>query len=294
MKIFRNHWAKRMVVQTLSAIGFNLHLSGYVSGEIYTGDLKSACVPVLNCYSCPGALGACPIGSLQAVEGSKKFQVSFYVLGFMMLFGMLWGRFICGFLCPFGWLQDILDHLKKKKWIVPPKLDRILRYVKYLVLFIVVILLSMVLTNKYGIAAPYFCEYVCPAGTLGAGVPLVLLNESLQSVIGPLFVWKVSVLVVILFLSVVIYRPFCKYLCPLGAFYALFNKISFYQMNLNEKKCTKCGLCERTCKMQVPVMTNINSAECIRCNECKAVCPTGAISSGYFAKDKCSKEKVND
>ncbi len=290
MKKLRKHTIKRMFIQALATLAVNTHLSGYISGKIYTGNMKAVCVPVLNCYSCPGATGACPIGSLQAVVGGKKHQVSFYILGFLMLFGLLLGRFICGFLCPFGWIQDLIYKIKIKKRKIPKKIDSILRYLKYVVLLVMVILLPMFLTNKYGIASPYFCEYICPAGTLGAGIPLTILNESLRASIGFLFVWKISILVIILVASILVYRPFCKYLCPLGAFYALFNKISLYQMHVNHSKCISCGACIKQCKMQVDVLKNINSTECIRCGECKAVCPTNAISSGFFLK----KEKEND
>lgn len=284
MKRLRKHTLKRMLIQALAAIGANIHLSNYITGKIHSGESKAVCVPVLNCYSCPGATGACPIGSLQAVEGGKKYQVSFYVLGFTMLFGLLLGRFICGFLCPFGWVQDLIYKIKVKRLKVPKKLDRILRYFKYAILVIVVLILPMVLTNKYGIASPYFCEYICPAGTLGAGIPLTILNEGLRSQIGFLFGWKLFILIVILLSALVIYRPFCKYICPLGAFYALFNKISIYQMHVNHSKCIQCGACVKQCKMQVDVLENINSTECIRCGECKAVCPSDAISSGFFLK----------
>ena len=81
--------------------------------------------------------------------------------------------------------------------------------------------------------------------------------------------------------SAVIHRPFCKYLCPLGAFYALFNRFSFYQMHLDKDKCVGCGKCERSCPMDVEVTKNINSPECIRCGKCRSVCPAGAVSSGF-------------
>jgi polyferredoxin len=292
MKRLKKLTIKRMFVQALTALAVNSHLSGYISGKIYTGDAKFVCVPVLNCYSCPGATGACPIGSLQAVVGGEKHQVSFYILGFMMLFGILLGRFICGFLCPFGWIQDLIYKIKSHKIKVPKKIDKPLRFLKYIILVVFVLLLPMFLTNKYGIASPYFCKYICPAGTLGAGIPLTVLNEPLRSGLGFLFIWKLLILGIILLSSLFIYRPFCKYFCPLGAFYALFNKISFYQMHVDHSKCIQCGACMRQCKMQVNVLQNINSTECIRCGECKAVCPTNAISSGFNLKKSNNKSSL--
>ena len=76
----------RQKVRLAIQLGFtalsNGYAQGFLKGEIYSGPLKQACVPGLNCYSCPGALGACPIGALQATLGSRSYQMAFYVLGF--------------------------------------------------------------------------------------------------------------------------------------------------------------------------------------------------------------------
>ena len=80
----------------------NLHLPNFLKGTIFQGSTKQVCVPGLNCYSCPGAAGACPIGAMQAVVGSSKFKFSYYITGMLIFIGVLLGRFVCGFLCPFG------------------------------------------------------------------------------------------------------------------------------------------------------------------------------------------------
>ena len=72
---------KKYIIQSLSALLHNIHLPNFLKGKIYQGPGKKLCLPGLNCYSCPGAAGSCPIGSLQAVIGSQKYRVSFYVLG---------------------------------------------------------------------------------------------------------------------------------------------------------------------------------------------------------------------
>lgn len=159
------------VVQLLSAALMNGYMIGFGRGRIFTGGTKAVCVPVLNCYSCPGALGACPIGSLQAALGGRQRHVPFYVLGLLMLFGVILGRAVCGLLCPFGLVQDLLHKLPGPKVRVPRRLDRPARYLKYLVLLVLVIGLPAFAAAETGVRPPYFCQYVCPAGTLGGGIP---------------------------------------------------------------------------------------------------------------------------
>lgn len=277
--------AKKNIIQRccqlVSAVLVNGYVVGFQKGTIFTGKSKAICVPVLNCYSCPGALGACPIGSLQAVIGGRKHHFPFYVLGMLMLFGIVLGRLVCGLLCPFGLVQDLLYQIPTPKVQVPKKIDKPLRFIKYLVLLFLVILLPAFAITKTGITPPYFCEYLCPAGTLGGGIPLMLTNPQLRTLAGALFQWKMLVLLVILVASVLISRPFCRYLCPLGAFYALFHRFSFYQMHLDSKKCIGCKQCEQICPMAVEVTKDCNNAECIRCGKCRKVCPTQAIASGF-------------
>lgn len=277
-------------VQLISAVLVNGYIIGFGKGKIFTGGTKAVCVPVLNCYSCPGALGACPIGSLQSSLGGMNRHFPFYVLGLLMLFGVILGRLVCGLLCPFGLVQDLLHKVPVPKLKVPSRIDRPARYLKYAVLLVLVIGLPAFVVTETGVTSPYFCKYVCPAGTLGGGIPLLLSNPSLRGLAGALFSWKAFVLAVIVAASMFINRPFCRYLCPLGAFYSLFNRFSFFQMHLDEGKCVGCKKCEHSCPMEVEVTKNINSVECIRCGKCKSVCPTGAITSGFEIKIKRADE----
>lgn len=271
----------RKIVQFIFAIVTNLNFKGFIEGKIYRGPLKKLCVPGLNCYSCPGALGSCPIGSLQAVIGSLNYKLSFYLFGILMFFGTVLGRFICGWLCPFGLIQELLYKIPSPKIKIP----RVLSKVKYVVLLVFVIILPMFITDSVGIGDPTFCKYICPAGTLEAGIPLVSMNGSLQASIGFLFFFKISILIVTLILSILIFRPFCKVICPLGAIYAFFNKISFYRYYVDEHKCTKCGICIKACKMNIEPYKSPNDTECIRCRDCITACPHTAISSSFNLKD---------
>ena len=296
MKYFENKYTrfqeiKKNVIQAVATLVTNANLKGFFDGKIYKGNTKVACVPGLNCYSCPGAIGSCPIGSLQAVIGSKKFSMSYYVIGIIILIGALFGRLVCGLLCPFGFVQDLLYKIPTPKFKIPAKLDRVLRYMKYLILLTFVILLPMFLVDAFGNGAPYFCKLICPAGTLGGALPLLAKNEGLRSTIGFLFFWKLSILIVVVALSIFTYRPFCKYICPLGALYSFFNKVGFYKMEFVSDKCVNCGLCERACKMDISVRANPNSLECIRCGACTAACRHGALTTSYAGFGKKKEEK---
>lgn len=266
----------------------NGYAKGFIEGKIFTGHTKAVCVPGLNCYSCPGAVGSCPIGSLQAVLDSKKFTFSCYIFGFLMAFGALFGRLICGWMCPFGLVQDLLYKIPIFKKIKNLPGHRFLKWLKYVILVLFVILLPSVIVNVAGMGSPWFCEYICPSGTLLGGIPLVIMNEGLQQAAGFRFAWKVILLIAILVLSVKAFRPFCKYLCPLGAIYGLFNPISFYRFKVDELACIQCGACQNACKMDIKVWEQPNNTECIRCGDCKAACPNHAITSTWEeAGKKC-------
>ena len=268
----------RTCVQAAWTFLSNCYAVGFAEGKIYTGPLKHICFPGLSCYSCPGAVGACPIGSLQAVMGSWKFSVSLYVGGFLMLLGALLGRFVCGWLCPFGLVQDLLYKIPFIRKINRFPGDKVLRYLKYVILLVFVILMPLFVVDIVGQGAPAFCKYICPSGTLLGGIPLVFKNPALQVMVGFLFHWKVAILLVTVFLSILIYRPFCKYICPLGATYALFNRASLYRLRVDKDQCINCGLCAKACKMGVDPVKTPNSAECIRCGDCTKACPKGALA----------------
>lgn len=275
----------RLAIQGIALLVQNANLKGFFTGKIYEGPLKQVCVPGLNCYSCPGAVGACPIGALQNALSAQRFKLPYYVVGLLIFFGALLGRAVCGFLCPFGLLQDLLYKIPFPKKIKTFPGDKLLRKVKYLVLGLMVILLPLCIK-----LTPIFCKYLCPSGTL-AGILLALSDTTLFKAMGSRFLWKACVLGVVSLLSVVIFRPFCRYLCPLGAIYAPFNKISLVRLNLDRTACIHCGKCAEACPMAVDPARHPDHTECIRCGKCTEVCPVHALKlSTAFHKAKVKEE----
>ena len=282
---------KRHAIQALGMLAIDGNLIGFLKGQIYKGPMKKVCMPVLNCYSCPGALFGCPIGSIQATIGSSKFNFAFYVVGLLSLFAIAAGRLFCGYICPFGLFQDLLDKIPLKKIKVPQKVNKVLRYLKYFILAFFVFVLPFALQDKYGMSDPYFCKYICPSGILFGAIPLIAMNKALTASLGALFGLKFTVLAIITMLSMIFYRPFCRYLCPLGAFLGMFNPISLYRLKINGK-CIKCRKCERTCKLDIPTYKTPNSPECIRCGECIKACPVKAIEQSFLFTEKNTNMKL--
>lgn len=269
--------SKRKLIQLYSALLFNANIKGFFTGEIYKGSTKNICSPGINCYSCPGAVGACPLGSLQNALGSQPHSAAFYVIGILMLYGLLLGRFICGFLCPFGLIQELLYKIKTPK-LKKNKVTRLLSYLKYVILgyFVIIVPILFSLYSQFGDKVPAFCKYICPAGIIeGAFFLVPFTDKPYLSNLGPLFTWKFCLLMAIIIGSIFMFRFFCRFLCPLGALYGLFNHFAVFGIKLEKSKCTDCGLCVSKCKVDI---RHVNDHECINCGECIDVCPTQAIS----------------
>ncbi len=273
---------KRKLLQIIAFGCSNAHLLNFKGGKLYTGKWKQFCNPGLNCYSCPAAGFACPIGALQAVNGSRQFSFSFYVAGLLLAFGVLLGRAVCGWLCPFGLLQELIHKIPSPK----RKLKKGFLYIKYVVLVVFVLILPIAVTDYMGMGKPAFCQYICPAGTLEGGLSLLAAHESLRKAVGSLFSLKMTILILTLIGCVFFYRFFCRTLCPLGAIYGLFNKISIVHLEVDRHRCVGCGKCKDVCGMEVNPVQTPNAAECIRCGACVDVCPADALYLGFSIKCK--------
>jgi ferredoxin len=259
---------KRRIVQLYAALLYNANIKGFLNGEIYKGVTKHLCVPGMNCYSCPGAVAACPLGSLQTALNASDTRLPAYIFGIIILFGLTLGRTICGWLCPVGLGQELLYKIKTPK-VKKNKVTHVFSYFKYVVLVAFVIILPLT------VAIPAFCEYICPAGTFEGALGLLPHKDGLLAMLGPLFSWKFTLLIVIIVASIFFFRFFCRFLCPLGAIYGFFCKLALLGIKLDTNKCTDCGLCVSVCKMDIK---KVGDHECIHCGACISVCPAKAIS----------------
>jgi len=258
----------RRISQTFFTFLYNPYLYGFYLGTIYQGRLKLLPCPGLNCHSCPAAIFVCPIGALQLFAAYGRFYVSFFVMGFLGIIGAIGGRIVCGWACPFGFLQELLYKIPAPKLSIPKIVEK-LRYV---------VLIMLVFVIAYYTKEPWFCKIICPAGTIEAGIPLVLLNSDLYQMAGILFVVKLSVLILLLASMLFFKRPFCRTLCPLGALYGLFNRISFFRLEVDKEKCIHCGTCLHVCPVSYDISQDaVSSGRCIRCFKCQKNCPEGAI-----------------
>ncbi|MCP4716915.1 MAG: 4Fe-4S binding protein [Deltaproteobacteria bacterium] len=273
---------KQRLSQLFFAFLNNPYLYGLWLGNIYQGKLKLIPCAGLNCHSCPAAVFVCPVGALQFFAAYGRYHITFYVLGFVGSIGAVGGRIVCGWACPFGLLQDLLNRIPSPRVAVPQMLEP----VKYYVLFV------LVLGVAYYTQEPWFCKTICPAGTLEAGFPLLMFNGDLRQLIGTLFFIKCAFLFLFVVWMIAAKRPFCRTLCPLGALYACFNKVSLVRLKFDREKCIRCGMCRQVCPTEVKLNEQGAAASnCIRCFRCTA-CPENAVSITclpYDAKECCSK-----
>ena len=271
--------SKRRLVQLYCALLYNAHIKGFFEGEIYKSKsptTKGICVPGFNCYSCPGAVGACPLGSLQNALASSGKQVGFYVFGIIMLYGLILGRTICGWLCPLGLIQELLHKIPTPK-IKKSRVTRALSYLKYVILGVFVVGITTWYGVAHGVALPAFCKYICPAGTFEGAVFLLAnpKNASDFGMLNILFTRKFVIMLIIGLACVFCYRTFCRFICPLGAIFGLFSKVAVVGVKVDPVRCNHCGNCVRNCQMDV---RHVGDHECIHCAKCMDVCNQNALS----------------
>lgn len=281
--------ARRLWVQAIGAALANGNLPGWLSGKLYQGPIKAVCVPGLNCYSCPGALGACPVGSWQGAMSGAMPKFPLYVLGLLLLFALALGRTVCGWLCPFGLVQDVLyripvPKLAKKPWM------RILTRFRWVMLGLAGMGAYLMYLST-GMGKPLFCAWICPAGTLEGALPLLALRPEIFAAAGWLTVWKGALLVLLLIAAASMYRPFCRFLCPLGLWYGFWNRLALLGVTADASKCIQCGRCAAACPMDAKMA---GDEHCISCGRCLSVCPTAAITyRNVIRKNESTHPKWN-
>lgn len=253
---------KRNLIQISALILLNLQfVNALVPGLAFTG-ARFLCSPVFFCHSCPWAITACPLGVLVNFGTLRIFP--FVTLGILALVGTIGGRLVCGWVCPFGWLQELLHKIPTRKFNTP----RRLKYLKYVVLFGFVIAVPLLWPGK-----PYtFCDG-CPSATLESTIPWAFIGhwDTSTGLFGgftPRFFTRIGILLAVLLLAVFVNRGFCRTLCPLGAIFSFFNRISLFRFNLAHKNCTNCSACVKLCPVDMDPVPQMNHEECIRCYEC--------------------------
>lgn len=262
----------RRIIQAVSLFLVNGHFRTFLTGGLYRGNLKGFCIPVLNCFSCPLALTTCPIGAIQQfLMGGLKSGIrgAGYILGLIGIPAVFLGRFFCGWICPFGFLQDLIGG-KRRRFPVPlAKTARVLRFV---FLFGFVLILPVLTGHST------FCRYICPAGILEAGVWGTAKGYAVFSWV---LVFKILVFLTVLWGAFKISRLWCR-ICPLGLFLGFFNKVSFLRLRLSDEKlCDDCGVCTAICPMNLDLPANLNSISCIRCGDCVKACPKKIIKMDF-------------
>ncbi|MCS7279020.1 MAG: 4Fe-4S binding protein [Thermodesulfobacteriaceae bacterium] len=271
----------RKWVQIVSTFFHNGYLGFLNTSQIYNGFLKNFCAPGLNCHSCPSALFCCPLGmiqnfniSLRVLPLTSLIGPFFYLLSFFLFFGLTLGRFICGWLCPFGFFQELLYRIPFYKNSSNFKGQD---FFKISLTLLFVFILPILIISELGYGILWFCKFFCPAGTLEAGYFNLFFQPFLFKNIGYVFYLKTLLLLMIILLCIINFRFFCKTACPLGLIYGYFNRISIVKLTLEEKRCPFCKICEKVCPMRISLPEKLDSKECIRCLICLKVCPYKAI-----------------
>ena len=270
---------QRRLAQIVSAILYNCNLITDLPAKY----IKSQyCVPGLNCRHCPASVAGCPLFFMQKLFSRGLQELPIRTLCWFLLFALAFGRLICGWLCPFGLVQDLLDKIPAPK-IRRNELTRRLSYLKYGFLAVFVMVLPVFAADLGLRSRSPFCSYVCPNLPFSS----ILTTWATGGTLRPYMInnARFFILIALLILAVFLFRPFCRFICPIGAVYGFFNKHALLSIKLDESKCVHCNACMKVCKMDTK---KVGDHECISCGDCKAACKFDAIHFGWERK----KEKT--
>ena len=185
-------------------------------------------------------------------------HIGFFIA--LIIVAFITGNLFCGKVCPFGYLQDLLYKIPFFVKIKTFKADKYLRLIKYVFIAINAVVLPIL---------AFLGIYQMSQNGMR--------NSEMTGNNPIMIIYTVAFIV----LTIIIQRPLCKYLCPGGAWFSIFNKISLYKYKTLAVNCTECGVCTKKCKMDIIPYKNNNSIDCIRCGNCKKVCNHNAIISGF-------------
>ena len=273
---------KRYLTQVVVAFLYNSKPFVKLEGKKLAVPVQDVCVPGLNCMHCRYSLAGCPLGIAQKAMRGGWESVAWQVWGILVLIALIFGRMICGWACPIGFFQELLHKVPVPK-INKNKFTRKLANLKYIV-GVVLVLAIPYYTGHYtsnGISS--FCATICPGLLLEAAILPKVLNGQWSALTSLFYNARFYWLLFLIITMLVVYRPFCRFLCPLGAVYGLFNKFSLMGIKVDKHKCVHCKVCRKVCKMDVKIA---GDRECISCGECLDKCPTKAISYNSFSFGK--------
>ncbi len=244
--------------------------------------LHTMCTPVFHCYACPLATFACPIGIIANLAALHIFP--FIAVGLLVVVGSVFGTLICGWLCPFGLLQDLAAKVPTPKFDLP----RWTSHFRYVVLIVTVLAIPYFFGEGHFL---FICR-ICPAGGLEAGVPGMIA----QARAGEPVIWPnpIKTTIVVLFLIAIFFikRPWCRVLCPLGAIFSMFNRASVFFLRLDPTKCTNCKRCHKLCDLGIQPEKSPNDSRCVRCLECTACGPKALTVESIFSRNKQEVKKL--
>ena len=263
-------------------------------------------LPVLACLGTTSRRIACGIGVI--FWALSHNIVPIVSVGILLTLGALLGRTFCGWVCPFGLVQDIAGYVKRKHYPITPKGDRELSYIRFALLAVALLLsLSLFIAHftspatettyrrAFRLADDSLVCLLCPASPFFVSLPPLLyqLATAIPAAIkglpaawptvprDPLFWFRIGLLAAILWASVELPRFWCKYLCPLGALLHLIGRHSLLGIRCDRSRCLRCGICARSCPMRLrpfaapePVFTD---GDCIYCLRCVERCPESAL-----------------
>jgi len=246
-------------------------------------------IPILSSASLHAI---CPFGGVVSVfqfitSGTyvrKIHSAAFILMGIVFALTVFLGPVFCGWVCPLGSIQEWFGKIGKKIFkhrfnrLIPYKFDRYLHYLRYLMLGWVVYMTAVTGTLVFSDIDPYFA-----------------LFNFLRSEVA---IGGVIILAVLLVLSLIVERPFCKYACPYGEVLGVFNLLRIFKIRRRPSTCIDCKACDRSCPMNIPVSTSgaVRHHQCITCLECTSeqACPVeNTVELTTVKLETVSKEAVS-